>query len=166
MVCNNDYYYYYLILELKFVNFDCFYNITLCVKYMIDLFSLIKQACIKCIHCFLFIFLNYFSHIKLYRSGKIMHSQWLQSYGHQRRSRPIWQIIAFSAIFTYYNYLKLYFSQKYLHPCYVFGIASTDWKTMVTISNTPILRVWDITKKVTDKNKIKATGAVRGLVRM
>lgn len=43
---NNDYYYYYLILELKFVNFDCFYNITLCVKYMIDLFSLIKKACI------------------------------------------------------------------------------------------------------------------------
>lgn len=43
---NNDYYYYYLILEFKFVNFDCFYNIILCVKYMIDLFFLIKKVCI------------------------------------------------------------------------------------------------------------------------
>lgn len=45
MVCNDDDY-YYLILEFKFVNFDCIYNIILCVKYMIDLFFLIKKVCI------------------------------------------------------------------------------------------------------------------------
>lgn len=101
MVCNDDYY-YFLILELKFVNFDCIYNITLCVKYMIDLFSLIKKACISCINCFLFIFLNYLSHIKLYRSGKIMHSQGLQIYGQDQSDRLL-RSLQFSLIMIILN---------------------------------------------------------------
>ncbi|XP_061173439.1 uncharacterized protein LOC133182609 [Saccostrea echinata] len=49
------------------------------------------------------------------------------------------------------------FKWTFLHPGYVLGLASTDWKTMVTISNDPILRVWDLTKKMKDvqTNKVK-----------
>lgn len=37
---------------------------------------------------------------------------------------------------------------------------------MVIILNMLILRVWDIIKKVIDKNKIKVIGVVRGFVCM
>ena len=58
------------------------------------------------------------------------------------------------------------FLQNYLHPCMVSGLVSTDWKTMITISNTSILRVWDITKKSKDDTYTAKRGGMKNITRM